>query len=343
MPGSTRRSIRSRASSLPRERCRSTARSPPPAATCAVRSRSSATSASIRARRRAKSSVCSSAAAAAPRTGAYSGLRRDSGMLCAMSRNSPASVARRRDRRRGGRRDRRGRSSVTAREEPGAGALTGSHDDDRRRRRDRDHRRRRRRRSTGPAAAIATVRGHPAARRHPRQAERAGRPSSSSRIRSARSATSGTLDTLPTVVTQFVRTGKVKLVYRGVVDHRRRTRCRPARRSTPPAGRTSSGTWSRRSTRTRARRTAAGSPEPDPRARAPTLGLRPAEAPRRRQLEGGHDDSLAAAAKEATADGMQGHADVRDPASRLRSPQQLHRDVARARRLRRVARPPRSA
>ena len=48
MPGSTSRSIRSRASSLPRERCRSTARSPPPAATCAVRARSSSTSASIR-------------------------------------------------------------------------------------------------------------------------------------------------------------------------------------------------------------------------------------------------------------------------------------------------------
>src|SRR5919201_4024776 len=54
--GSTSRSIRSRAVSLPRERWRSVARSPPPCATCAVRSRSSATSASIRSRRRAYSS-----------------------------------------------------------------------------------------------------------------------------------------------------------------------------------------------------------------------------------------------------------------------------------------------
>ena len=59
MPGSTSRSIRSRASSFPRDRCRSTARSPPPAATCALRSRSSSTSASICSLRRVKSSVCS--------------------------------------------------------------------------------------------------------------------------------------------------------------------------------------------------------------------------------------------------------------------------------------------
>src|SRR5437764_7245800 len=51
--------MRSRASSLPRERWRSTARSPPPAATCTLRSRSSATSASIRRRRRSNSSVLS--------------------------------------------------------------------------------------------------------------------------------------------------------------------------------------------------------------------------------------------------------------------------------------------
>ena len=56
--GRASRSIRSRASSLPRERCRSTARSPPPRATCAVRSRSSSTSASIRSRRRSNSSRC---------------------------------------------------------------------------------------------------------------------------------------------------------------------------------------------------------------------------------------------------------------------------------------------
>src|SRR4051794_23945763 len=56
-PGSTSRSIRSRASSFPRQRWRSTARSPPPRATSAVRSRSSATSCSIRSRRRANSSV----------------------------------------------------------------------------------------------------------------------------------------------------------------------------------------------------------------------------------------------------------------------------------------------
>ena len=47
VPGSTSRSMRSRAGSLPRERCRSTDASPPPAATSAVRSRSSATSASM--------------------------------------------------------------------------------------------------------------------------------------------------------------------------------------------------------------------------------------------------------------------------------------------------------
>ena len=49
MPGSTSRSIRSRAGSLPRERWRSSDFSPPPAATSAVRSRSSSTSACIRA------------------------------------------------------------------------------------------------------------------------------------------------------------------------------------------------------------------------------------------------------------------------------------------------------
>src|SRR5581483_7927698 len=53
--GSTSRSMRSRAVSFPRDRCRSTAFSPPPRATCAVRSRSSATSAVIRSCRRAKS------------------------------------------------------------------------------------------------------------------------------------------------------------------------------------------------------------------------------------------------------------------------------------------------
>ena len=46
--------------------------------------------------------------------------------------------------------------------------------------------------------------------------ERAGRRCSSSRIRSARIARSGTSDTLPTVVDEFVRTGKLKLVYRGI-------------------------------------------------------------------------------------------------------------------------------
>src|SRR3954468_17186425 len=54
--GSTSRSIRSRAVSLPRARWRSTARSPPPRATNAVRSRSSSTRPSIRSRRRANSS-----------------------------------------------------------------------------------------------------------------------------------------------------------------------------------------------------------------------------------------------------------------------------------------------
>src|SRR5581483_2268611 len=57
LPGSTRRSTRSRAVSLPRERCRSTDAPPPPAATPAARSRSSATSPSIRSRRRAKRSL----------------------------------------------------------------------------------------------------------------------------------------------------------------------------------------------------------------------------------------------------------------------------------------------
>src|SRR6266511_414593 len=52
--GSTSRSIRSRASSFPRERCRSTAFGPPPAVTCAGRSRSSATRASMRSARSAK-------------------------------------------------------------------------------------------------------------------------------------------------------------------------------------------------------------------------------------------------------------------------------------------------
>ena len=53
MPGSTSRSIRSRAVSFPRERWRSTDFSPPPRATCDVRSRNSATRASIRSARRA--------------------------------------------------------------------------------------------------------------------------------------------------------------------------------------------------------------------------------------------------------------------------------------------------
>ena len=55
VPGSTSRSTRSRAGSLPRERCRSVAFSPPPRATCAVRSRSSATSSAIRSCRSANS------------------------------------------------------------------------------------------------------------------------------------------------------------------------------------------------------------------------------------------------------------------------------------------------
>src|SRR4051812_8428750 len=54
--GSTSRSIRSRAVSFPRERCRSTAASPPPSATEADRSRSSATSPDIRSWRRENSS-----------------------------------------------------------------------------------------------------------------------------------------------------------------------------------------------------------------------------------------------------------------------------------------------
>src|SRR5256885_2591565 len=56
--GSRSRSIRSRAVSFPRERCFSSAASPPPRATSAVRSRSSATSSSIRARRRASGEAC---------------------------------------------------------------------------------------------------------------------------------------------------------------------------------------------------------------------------------------------------------------------------------------------
>src|SRR4051812_12610707 len=55
-PGSTRRSMRSRAVSFPRERCRSVAFSPPPRATAAERSRTSATSVSMRSRRRPKTS-----------------------------------------------------------------------------------------------------------------------------------------------------------------------------------------------------------------------------------------------------------------------------------------------
>ena len=54
--GSISRSIRSRAVSLPRSRCRASARSPPPCATSAVRSRSSATSSAIRSCRAAKAS-----------------------------------------------------------------------------------------------------------------------------------------------------------------------------------------------------------------------------------------------------------------------------------------------
>src|ERR1051326_4381990 len=57
--GSSRRSIRSRAVSFPRERCFSSERSPPPRATCAVRSLSSATSSSIRVRRSLNSSGAS--------------------------------------------------------------------------------------------------------------------------------------------------------------------------------------------------------------------------------------------------------------------------------------------
>src|SRR3954463_7492943 len=68
--GSTSRSIRSRAVSFPRERCRSTARCPPPRATCAVRSRSSATSPSIRSRLR---SNCSDSRAACEERTATSG------------------------------------------------------------------------------------------------------------------------------------------------------------------------------------------------------------------------------------------------------------------------------
>src|SRR5882672_7304322 len=55
-PGSTRRSMRSRAVSFPRERWRSVAFSPPPRAISAVRSRNSATRPSMRRRRRLNSS-----------------------------------------------------------------------------------------------------------------------------------------------------------------------------------------------------------------------------------------------------------------------------------------------
>src|ERR671931_7514 len=57
LSGSTSRSIRSRAVSFPRARCRSSARSSPPRVTSAVRSRSSATSASMRSRRLAETRV----------------------------------------------------------------------------------------------------------------------------------------------------------------------------------------------------------------------------------------------------------------------------------------------
>jgi hypothetical protein len=54
---SSSRSTRSRAGSLPRERWRSIACSPPPLAICAERSRSSATSSSICMRRRSNSAA----------------------------------------------------------------------------------------------------------------------------------------------------------------------------------------------------------------------------------------------------------------------------------------------
>src|SRR5688500_4826586 len=65
------RSTRSRAVSLPRDRCRSTAFSPPPRETSSVRSRSSATSASMRSARRAKVSSRSTRDVRRATPGAY--------------------------------------------------------------------------------------------------------------------------------------------------------------------------------------------------------------------------------------------------------------------------------
>ena len=112
---------------------------------------------------------------------------------CGHEPRSPHPVARRGDRRRGGRCDRRRPPWPQLGEEPRQGV------DDARRP------------STttgsttttssaavnGPAAIAAPVRRNPAARRHPRQAERSRHAWSCSRTRSARSATSGTSTRCP--------------------------------------------------------------------------------------------------------------------------------------------------
>ncbi len=67
------------------------------------------------------------------------------------------------------------------------------------------------------------------------------------------------IDTLPTVMQDYVRTGKVRLRYRGIADHRREQHRRPAGDLRGRASRTSSGTCPTRCTSDRARRTAAGS------------------------------------------------------------------------------------
>ena len=233
MPGSISRSMRSRASSLPRERWRSIARSPPPAATCA-RARPQLLDELLHPRLPAREVVGSLDTALQQRHGQSVDHRFGHSVSRAAKATHPAG--RRRDRR-----CRHRRRLDRGRVEQALGA-------------DRRPRSRPRRTAGEPHRSRAS---RSTATRSATRARR--RRCSSSRIRSARSARSGRSARCRRSSTDYVKTGRVKLVYRGieVIGPNSRPDCA---RSTPPACRTSSGTSPRRSTASRARRTAAGSP-----------------------------------------------------------------------------------
>ena len=240
MPGSTSRSIRSRASSLPRERCRSTARSPPP------RGDQLGALAQLVDERLHPRLPAREVVGLLERASQHSHAKSLLGVparsaCCAYESRSPDPAARCGDRRRRRRWDRRGRPRPQLGQEPGQGADHARvdididvgdryHPDDdivggdQRARGDR-----------------RVVRRHPAARRHARQAERAG---DDGRVRGS------PVPVLPRVESRHAAHGaRAVRAHREDQarlprhpDHRAELRRRPARGLSRPVGRTSSGT-----------------------------------------------------------------------------------------------------